>query len=83
MVEQSQEPTKIAFLGNSMIYFNDLPRMFQAISGGNTKIFTGDCLRGGTSLTSLLKLGNGMEKIWNTPIAKKEDGTYDIGANTI
>jgi len=74
---------RVAFLGNSYFYFNDIPRLFQALCGGESAVLVRDCLRGGASWTSLLRNGNGMEEKFSTPNAKKADGTYDIGSPTV
>lgn len=76
-------PTRVAFVGNSFLYFNDVPRLFHALGGGGGSIIVGDCLRGGASWADILKDGNGMEEVFSTPNAKKEDGTFDIGAPTV
>lgn len=51
---------RVAFLGNSIIYFNDVPRLIEAISGG--AIEQDSCLRGGVSFGQLMERGNGMRK---------------------
>eukprot|EP00929_Paragymnodinium_shiwhaense_P106116 TRINITY_DN71262_c0_g1_i1.p1 TRINITY_DN71262_c0_g1~~TRINITY_DN71262_c0_g1_i1.p1 ORF type:complete len:399 (-),score=73.45 TRINITY_DN71262_c0_g1_i1:480-1622(-) len=74
---------RVAFVGNSYIYFNDVPRLLQALHHGPDKVETGDCLLGGSSWKSLLKKGNGMEKKFQSPNALLPDGSYDIGAPTV
>ena len=49
----------IAFLGNSIIYYNDTPRLLEALGGG--AIVQDSCLRGGVTLGQLLDRGNGMQ----------------------
>jgi len=85
-------PANVAFVGNSMLYFNDTPRAFLNIAGSGAFHRQDSCLRGGASLVSLLVDGNGMQKTFRTPNAilqtnsgsnKEEDPTYDIGAPTV
>lgn len=79
----------IAFGGNSMLYFNDCPRLVQQMleatsstsAAAGTTTSTGSsrgrrivvhqdsCLRGGATLTSLWKHGNGMATKFATPPA--------------
>jgi hypothetical protein len=57
----------IAFVGNSMLYFNDCPRLVQQMLEEVVAVVTQDsCLRGGATLTSLWKTGNGMSKKFAT-----------------
>lgn len=99
---------KVAFLGNSILYFNDCPRL--VVNLGRLVVRRGDasnerntntlyepyverqdsCLRGGTNLTELWKLGNGMKQHgFLTDAAKigtsETDGSnvYDVGAPTV
>eukprot|EP00927_Polykrikos_kofoidii_P054091 TRINITY_DN48572_c0_g1_i1.p1 TRINITY_DN48572_c0_g1~~TRINITY_DN48572_c0_g1_i1.p1 ORF type:complete len:306 (+),score=39.99 TRINITY_DN48572_c0_g1_i1:78-995(+) len=80
---------RVAFGGNSLIYFNDLPRLFEAIAGESRKILHDCCLRGGANLTSLFEKGNGMSEKFNTTnalLAQVEEGSeprFDIGSPTI
>mmetsp|Transcript_29319 Transcript_29319/g.59976 ORF Transcript_29319/g.59976 Transcript_29319/m.59976 type:complete len:356 (-) Transcript_29319:118-1185(-) len=51
---------KVAFIGNSYIYYNDLPRLMQAMTddrGGGIG-FTAHCVRGGASLPELIEKGS-------------------------
>mmetsp|Transcript_14772 Transcript_14772/g.43140 ORF Transcript_14772/g.43140 Transcript_14772/m.43140 type:complete len:350 (-) Transcript_14772:353-1402(-) len=78
----------VAFLGNSIIYYNDTPRFLaylrNAAAGGGMPVITQDsCLRGGASLVSLLTDGNGMGVKFGTPNSERPDGTHDIGAPTV
>ena len=73
--------TRIAFLGNSILYFNDVPRIFEALCGN--KAVSDCCFRGGASLTSLLEKGNGMRNMFATPNAERSDGSHDTGAPTV
>lgn len=71
----------VAFVGNSMTYYNDLPRFLTAISEG--RIEQNSCLHGDGTLTSILKNGNGMYQKFNTSNALNSDGVYDFGACTV
>ena len=53
----------VAFCGNSILYYNDCPRVLEALSGG--RLTQDSCLRGGASLKSLMVKGNGMgRELW-------------------
>ena len=56
-----------SYLAHSFFqYYNDMPRVLEAMSqqhgAAETTIVTDTCLRGGSSFTSLMREGNGMEK---------------------
>ena len=74
---------KVAFLGNSILYFNDTPRFLVNLS--KHKIIHQDsCLRGGTTLTELYILGNGMKRHgFATHNALMDNGEYDVGSPTV
>jgi hypothetical protein len=76
----------VAFLGNSMFYFNDFPRFFEEISGGS--VVQDSCLHGGASIGSLLLEGNLMHPQFKTAeaVLGADDGgntLYDYGACTV
>jgi hypothetical protein len=78
--------TSVAFLGNSMFYFNDFPRFLEEISQG--KVVQNSCLHGGASISSLVIEGNGMYpqlKTRKAVLGKDDDGNiiYDYGACTV
>ena len=50
---------RVAFLGNSIQYYNDCPRFLTNLSNGAIS-FQDSCLRGGATLVSLWEKGNGM-----------------------
>lgn len=53
---------RVAMIGNSLMYYNDLPRLLEAMSGGS--ITQDSCLHGDASFQSQLMYGNGMyEKV--------------------
>jgi hypothetical protein len=76
---------RIAFLGNSMFYFNDHPRFFAALT--NESITQNSCLHGGASISSLVAGGNGMFPQFQTDKAAlmtyKNHTVYDYGACTV
>ena len=76
---------RVAFLGNSILYFNDCPRLVEHMLKTNfSKVHQDSCLRGGASLPSLWKDGNGMRsQFGHSENAKKDDGSVDIGAATV
>ena len=73
----------VAFLGNSILYFNDTPRFLVNLS--KQKIaYQDSCLRGGTTLTELYTLGNGMKRHgFATNNALMANGDYDVGSPTV
>jgi hypothetical protein len=87
----------LAFLGNSMLYFNDCPRLVERLlllDSCGYIVHQDSCLRGGATLSSLWNLGNGMQKKFRTAQAKKqqsdnkngdddEEDDYDVGAPTV
>ena len=54
--------TRVAFLGNSIIYYNDCPSFLVNLSKGHVNIHQDSCLRGGTNLQQLWEQGNGMSE---------------------
>lgn len=89
--------TRVAFVGNSMFYFNDFPRLFEAMANANInsggseevpQVQQDSCLHGGASLPSILIEGNSMYpqfKTDNAILGQDEDGNiiYDYGACTV
>jgi hypothetical protein len=57
----------VAFLGKSMIYFNDFPRFFEEIVSDGQELIQDSCLHGGASISTLLKTGNGMFPQFSVP----------------
>lgn len=76
---------KVAFLGNSIIYFNDCPRLLEhMLTTRFDRVHQDSCLRGGASLPSLWTDGNGMRtRFGGSENAKRDDGTVDTGAATV
>jgi hypothetical protein len=78
---EERASVRVAFLGNSIQYYNDLPRLMKALS--NNAIEEDSCYRGNATLSSLFQDGNGMSRKFQTTNALRPDGTYDIGADTV
>jgi hypothetical protein len=69
---------KVAFIGNSYFFVNDLPRLMEAVTGGH--ISQDSCLHGSGSLLNILKTGNGMYYKWQSENAMK-GGTEWVNSN--
>lgn len=77
----SNNTIKVAFVGNSILYYNDCPRLVQQMLETRfATVIQNSCLRGGASLVSLWKDGNGMHKVY-----QHADGSFhdDVGAPTV
>lgn len=77
----------VAFIGNSITFVNDTPRLIEALAG-NKYIVQDSCLHGALNLLSLTYRGNGMYNKWRTKkalIEQEDDDTklYDFGACSI
>ena len=89
--DQEQTEIAIAFAGNSMLYFNDCPRLVQQMLEEKVTVHQDSCLRGGATLSSLWKNGNGMVQKFATKAAlideenvdSKNSQNYDIGSKTV
>lgn len=57
----------VAFIGNSYMYVNDVPRLMEAVSEGHIK--QNSCINTAGSLGKLLRAGNGMYGRWETESA--------------
>lgn len=81
----SSLPLRIAFMGNSILYFNDCPRLLeQMIEVGHGPVKQDSCLRPSASLVSLWTDGNGMQDRFQSPAALLPDGvTFDIGSPSV
>ncbi|CAB9510544.1 expressed unknown protein [Seminavis robusta] len=55
---------RVAFIGNSITFVNDLPRFMEELSRG--RISQNSCLHGATRLRTILYSGNGMYNKWQT-----------------
>ena len=63
-------------------YYNDAPRLLEAISAA-ARVTTDCCLRGGASFATLLSKGSGLADKFSTPGARRADGSFDIGKPTV
>jgi hypothetical protein len=78
--------TSVAFLGNSMFYFNDFPRFLETMSEGS--VIQDSCLHGGASIGSLIVEGNAMHPQFRTENAilgtdEYGNAIFDYGACTV
>lgn len=99
LIAYSLEPPgykiRVAFVGNSMQYVNDLPRFMQALAGRKrvrpTKaslIYQNSCLHGSLNFKTQLTKGNGMFHKWKTRNAElrgqdRRAGVFDFGACSV
>lgn len=77
VVEEDDE-IRMAFCGNSILYYNDCPRLLQQMVEAafpHRTVVQDSCLRGGANLKSLLERGNGM--------GTKFGPLHDIGQPTV
>jgi hypothetical protein len=78
---------RIAFLGNSILYYNDCPRLLEQIIKSDhqeVSVQQDSCLRPNASIASLWTDGNGMRDKFRSPAALLPDGvTFDVGAPTV
>jgi hypothetical protein len=77
---------RVAFVGNSITFVNDLPRFMEALSGDT--IVQNSCLHGALSFSTILEKGNGMYKKWRKKAALMDERyngykVYDYGACTL
>ena len=82
--KQSRDRIQVAFIGNSILYYNDCPRLLQHMLEQRYQTVVQDsCLHGGQNFVSLMEKGNGMAKKFATPNARLPNGSYDIGSPTV
>ena len=82
--EPTHDSIRVAFLGNSILYFNDCPRLVESMLQTRYQTVRQDsCLRGGATLPSLFYSGNGMRTKFATPTALRPDGSFDTGAPSV
>ena len=72
---QPPDPLRVAFIGNSMFYVNDIPRFMEELS--QSTMIQDSCLHGGRTLRSLLRRGNGMYFKFKSSNAKINTTTSD------
>jgi hypothetical protein len=70
----------VAFIGNSYFFVNDLPRLFEKVTGD--KVFQDSCLHGSGSILNILKTGNGMFYKWQSENAMQGGVEWVTGGNT-
>jgi len=63
-IMSEEKEIRVAMVGNSLMYYNDLPRLLEAMSGGS--LSQDSCLHGSASFKSHLLYGNGMFSKWDT-----------------
>jgi hypothetical protein len=74
----------VAFLGNSVQYYNDFPRFMEVISSDH--IVQNSCMHEDATIVNLLQSGNGMLKKFNTNNARiggSSSKLFDYGACTV
>lgn len=82
------EEKSLAFIGNSYMFVNDVPRLMQKISRG--RIHQNSVINPSASLGKLLRAGNGMYEVWQTETAltykfdtewtdAEDEDVYDYG----
>jgi len=88
-VDWKEEKT-VAFIGNSYMFVNDVPRLMEKISHG--RIHQDSCINPSASLGKLLRAGNGMYELWQTENAvtwkydtswSGQDEVYDYGSCSV
>ena len=82
MTLKEEEEIRVAMIGNSLMYYNDLPRLLEAMSAG--RLSQDSCLHGSASLKSHLLYGNGMYSKWstgNSRIRNVYNSDYESAAN--
>mmetsp|Transcript_39171 Transcript_39171/g.81940 ORF Transcript_39171/g.81940 Transcript_39171/m.81940 type:complete len:367 (-) Transcript_39171:104-1204(-) len=101
MQSQDEQPetkqrvgARVAFLGNSILYYNDCPRFLVNLGKGSSSDGSGSahyrveyqdsCLRGGTNLAQLWYRGNGMMSHgFTSDAAAKGKEIGDVGSPTV
>lgn len=79
MMAQNDPNVSVAFIGNSYLFVNDVPRVMESISKG--KISQQSVINTAAGLGSLLKQGNGMYELWGeSPNALDYWRTFDFKA---
>lgn len=76
------ENGRVAFMGNSLLFYNDLPRLLEAVTRSSDFV-QDSCLRPGASFASLLLSGNGVTTRLATEPARNPDGSYDVGKPSV
>ncbi|KAG7372077.1 hypothetical protein IV203_018220 [Nitzschia inconspicua] len=80
--KSSRQIIKVAFIGNSFQFVNDLPRVLEYF--GNGLLQQDSMLHGSLNFYTMTLKGNGMFHRWNTSeTAVNADGVIDYGACTL
>ena len=93
---RGDDGARVAFLGNSIQYYNDSPRFLTSLSNGAIS-HQDSCFRGGATLATLWEKGNGMGRMFATKnaemiVMKEEEEeqngknylvVYDVGSSTV
>lgn len=78
-------PVSVAFIGNSYLFMNDVPRLMETLSSG--KIRQDSCIHPSGTLVSILQSGSGVYGRWQTKNAAITESNYtelyDYGACTV
>lgn len=74
---------RVAFVGSSIQYYNDCPRLLETLSDGH--IIHNSCFRGASTFARTLHKGNGMYEKFRgaNAIVDEDQGIYDYGACTV
>lgn len=81
----SPKELRVAFLGNSILYYNDCPRVIEEmLKTNNFTVVQDSCLNGAETIPSLFAKGSNMDETFgDSENAKEPDGSLDIGAQTV
>lgn len=71
---------RVAFIGNSMQYYNDFPRFLETLANGHLE--QDCCLHSDASFNTILTWGSGMYQIWHTGVARMETTVFDDDATS-
>jgi len=63
-------------IGNSMMYYNDMPRLLEALS--EDRIQQDSCLHGDASLSTILITGSGTYKIWKQGVGQFQNASTEL-----
>lgn len=79
---ESRQTVKLAIIGNSFQFVNDLPRVLEYF--GNGRLQQDSVLHGSLNLYTMTRKGNGMGRRWNSSeTGINADGYIDYGACTM
>jgi hypothetical protein len=79
---EAKKKIRIAFIGNSILYYNDSPRILQQmLIAAGFEVEQDSCLKGGATITSLWNEGNGMKHKFHSDAALINPTTREIDLN--